>query len=109
MVYSHGLFMMSSNRWDSLSKTFSRPLGLSIFDDDDDDDSSVMIRISHRIGSPQSLHIRVRTAHSLSPKQRRTILAQVAGMLRLCDEDEALVRGFPNMVKAISLRRQCLK
>ncbi|XP_038709604.1 uncharacterized protein LOC120004348 isoform X2 [Tripterygium wilfordii] len=110
-VCSHGLFMMPPNHWDPLSKTFSRPLRFSLYDDDeDDDDSSVMVRISHPIDSPHSLHVRVRIAGSLSPKQQQTIMAQVARMLRLSDVDETAAREFRSKVKTVSsTETDCLK
>lgn len=69
-VCSHGLFMMAPNRWDPLTRTFSRPLRLNA-DLDGDASSSVMVRISHQ---SCSLQIRVYGDSALSPEQERSLL-----------------------------------
>lgn len=69
-VCSHGLFMMAPNRWDPLTRTFSRPLRLST-DLDGEPSSSVMVHISHQ---SCFLQIRVYGYTALPPEHERSLL-----------------------------------
>ncbi|KAK4846613.1 hypothetical protein QYF36_019856 [Acer negundo] len=103
-VCSHGLFMMSPNHWDPLSRSLSRPLHLSDGIDDNghasSSSSSVMVRIFHPQETPNSLHVKVYNTGSvsLSSKEQETLLGQVARMLRLSETDEMNVREFERIV-----------
>ncbi|KAK4803806.1 hypothetical protein SAY86_003623 [Trapa natans] len=96
-VCSHGLFMMAPNRWDSVTRTFSRPLRLSNdLDGEGEPSSSVMVRISH---DSSFLQIRVYGNSALSREHEKSLLHQVRRMLRLMENDEKDVRGFQEMCK----------
>ncbi|EEF43001.1 conserved hypothetical protein [Ricinus communis] len=92
-VCSHGLFMLSPNHWDPLSRTFSRPLRLN-----DDTDNSLMVSISQHLS--KSLLVRVYGNRSLSPKHQESLLVQIVRMLRLSDMDEFNAREFRKIVSA---------
>ncbi|KAK9213697.1 hypothetical protein WN944_005682 [Citrus x changshan-huyou] len=64
-VCSHGLFMMSPNRWDPLSRSLSRPLHLSnSLDNTNIPSVSVAVTIYQPPQDPHSLHIDVRNSAS---------------------------------------------
>lgn len=74
-VCSHGMFMMSPNHWDPLTKTLLRPLRISDSDDIDDhkSSSSVLVRISH----PQPAHsllLHVFGTRPLSPRHQQQLI-----------------------------------
>ncbi|OAY46645.1 uncharacterized protein LOC110618294 isoform X4 [Manihot esculenta] len=94
-ICSHGLFMMSPNHWDSLSRTFSRPLRLN------HPPHSLMVSISHPSDLPHSLLVRVHGVRSLSSLDRASLLGQVVRMLRLSDTDEWNVREFRKIAAAL--------
>ncbi|PKI74948.1 hypothetical protein CRG98_004720 [Punica granatum] len=92
-VCSHGLFMMAPNRWDPLTRTFSRPLRL-IADLEGDASLSVMVRISHH---SRALQVLVYGHSALSPEHESSLMHQVRRMLRLTENDESNMRGFRKM------------
>lgn len=107
-VCSHGLFMMPPNYWHSPSKTFLRPLRLSLFHDyanDDADDhhhdhhasTSHLVSISHSQDDAQSLCIRVFGTRCLSSSQQEVLLDQVKRMLRLSADETMKVKGFQDI------------
>ena len=76
-VCSHGLFMMAPNRWDPLTRTFSRPLRLALNHLDESDDDSVIVTISQpspSTSSSSSLHVQVHGVKSLPPEQEQAVL-----------------------------------
>ncbi|KAK3182897.1 hypothetical protein Dsin_030183 [Dipteronia sinensis] len=77
-VCSHGLFMMSPNHWDPLSRSFWRPLHLSLDDNGHAPPPSVMVRIFHPQETPNPLHVKVYNTGSvsLSSKEQDTLLGQ---------------------------------
>ncbi|KAL3538425.1 hypothetical protein ACH5RR_001791 [Cinchona calisaya] len=94
-VCSHGLFMMAPNYWDPKSKTFQRPLRLSLNLDDPDYERSVTVKISQPCHSYQPLlQLQVLGIDSLSSQQQHSLLNQVRRMLRLSEEDNRNVRDF---------------
>ncbi|KAH9750127.1 ENDO3c domain-containing protein [Citrus sinensis] len=107
-VCSHGLFMMSPNRWDPLSRSLSRPLHLSnSLDNTDIPSVSVDVTICQPQQDPHSLRIEVRnsasgSAPSLSQEQQDALLAQVKRMLRLSEADERNVREFKRIVRQVA-------
>ncbi|KAK2662185.1 hypothetical protein Ddye_000759 [Dipteronia dyeriana] len=111
-VCSHGLFMMSPNHWDPLSRSFSRPLHLSLDDNGHaPPSSSVMVRIFHPQETPNALHVKVYNTGSvsLSSKEQETLLGQVARMLRLSDSDERNAREFERIVSQESEESDYMK
>ncbi|KAK3199954.1 hypothetical protein Dsin_023369 [Dipteronia sinensis] len=110
-VCSHGLFMMSPNHWDPLSRSFSRPLHLSLDDNGHAPPSSVMVRIFHPQETPNSLHDKVYNTGSisLSSKEQDTLLGQVARMLRLSETDERNAREFEMIVSEESKENDYMK
>lgn len=107
-VCSHGLFMMPPNYWHSPSKTFLRPLRLSLFHDyanDDADDhhhdhhasTSHLVSICHSQDDAQSLCIRVFGTRCLSSSQQEVLLDQVKRMLRLSADETMKVKGFQDI------------
>ncbi|KAJ9128499.1 hypothetical protein P3X46_034949, partial [Hevea brasiliensis] len=94
-ICSHGFFMMSPNHWDSLSRTFSRPLHLH------HPFHSLMVSLSHPSDLPHSLLVRVHGVRSLSPEHRASIVGQVVRMLRLSDMDEWNAREFRKIAAAL--------
>ncbi|KAL5566250.1 hypothetical protein UlMin_029414 [Ulmus minor] len=93
-VCSHGLFAMAPNRWDPLSKTFSRPLQLTLHHDRQTS-KSVMVRISQPQEQRHCLHIRVLAETGfLDPEHEQELLAQVSRMLRLSETDERIAGEF---------------
>ncbi|KAK1318814.1 hypothetical protein QJS10_CPB04g00334 [Acorus calamus] len=91
-VCSHGLFMMSPNKWDPLSRTLSRPLRLP-------PDSSSTVHVTLSLPPPPSEHhllVSVDAVHArpLSDLDRHSILAQVSRMLRISDYEDRAMRGF---------------
>ncbi|KAJ6389595.1 hypothetical protein OIU77_027839 [Salix suchowensis] len=106
-VCSHGLFMMSPNHWDPLSRTFSRPLRLSLSDSDPQvstPTTSLFVSISHL---PRSLSVRVYGTRRLSPKHQESLVAQVVRMLRLSETDERNAREFRKMAEAAATEENC--
>lgn len=115
-VCSHGLFMMSPNRWDPLSRSLSRPLHLSNSLDNGNSDThissvSVAVTIYQPQQDPHSLHIEVHNSGSgsapslslsLSREQQDALLAQVRRMLRLSEADERNVRDFKRIVHRVA-------
>lgn len=71
-VCSHGLFMMSPNQWNHVSKTLNRPLRVD--PDDDGGNSSLSVQISHPSDSPASLAVRVFGTDYLSPRHQQSLL-----------------------------------
>ncbi|KAF8019238.1 hypothetical protein BT93_G0041 [Corymbia citriodora subsp. variegata] len=106
-VCSHGLFMMSPNRWDPLSLSLSRPLRLPP-DVADDGGVPVVVRISHPPRFP-SLRLLVRGVSALSLSQHRSLLRQVRRMLRLSDEDERKAKEFERMCGAMREAPDCVR
>ncbi|KAG5248592.1 DNA-3-methyladenine glycosylase [Salix suchowensis] len=94
---SHGLFMMSPNHWDPLSRTFSRPLRLSLSDSDPQvstPTTSLFVSISH-------------LPRSLSVRHQEALVAQVVRMLRLSETDERNAREFRKMAEAAATEENC--
>ncbi|KAJ6696338.1 DNA GLYCOSYLASE-RELATED [Salix koriyanagi] len=109
-VCSHGLFMMSPNHWDPLSRTFSRPLRLSLSDSDPQvstPTTSLFVSISHLPHLPRSLSVRVYGTRRLSPKHQEALVAQVVRMLRLSETDERNAREFRKMAEAAATEENC--
>ncbi|KAK3182982.1 hypothetical protein Dsin_030268 [Dipteronia sinensis] len=99
-VCSHGLFMMSPNHWDPLSRSFWRPLHLSLDENGHAPPPSVMVRIFHPQETPNLLHVKVYNTGSvsLSSKEQDNLLGQVARMLRFSETDERNAREFEMIV-----------
>uniref|UniRef100_A0A6N2NHQ2 HhH-GPD domain-containing protein n=1 Tax=Salix viminalis TaxID=40686 RepID=A0A6N2NHQ2_SALVM len=100
---------MSPNHWDPLSRTFSRPLRLSLSDSDSDPQlstptTSLFVSISHL---PRSLRVRVYGTRRLSPKHQESLVAQVVRMLRLSETDERNAREFRKMAEAAATEENC--
>ncbi|KAL5856379.1 hypothetical protein ACOSQ3_003837 [Xanthoceras sorbifolium] len=111
-VCSHGLFMMSPNHWDPLSRTLSRPLHLCLDDNGHaSSSSSVMVRIFQPQETSHSLHVRIFNtgSGSLSSKEKETLVGQVARMLRLSETDERNVREFERIVAEESKENDYMK
>ncbi|ERN14505.1 uncharacterized protein LOC18442764 isoform X1 [Amborella trichopoda] len=90
-VCSHGFFMMAPNLWFSSSQTLQRPLRLT-------DRSSVPVRITQlSLSSQKSLQILVLGASKLYQHDQQYLLAQVARMLRISEEDDLKVNKFHEM------------
>ncbi|CAK7357240.1 unnamed protein product [Dovyalis caffra] len=115
-VCSHGLFMMSPNQWDPLSRTFSRPLRLSLSDSHPHDSTattcSLSVSISHPPHLPRSLLVRVYGTPCLSPEHRESLVGQVVRMLRLSETDERNAREFRKVAEAAAAEEEnysCLR
>ncbi|KAM0039977.1 putative DNA glycosylase [Helianthus debilis subsp. tardiflorus] len=92
-VCSHGFFMTAPNHWDTLSKTFQRPLHLF-----HSHQPPLTVQISQ---PPEADHLLLRVFHSggedLSPAHEQSLTEQVRRMLRLSDAEEKKVRAFQDV------------
>ncbi|KAK6945678.1 hypothetical protein RJ641_013222 [Dillenia turbinata] len=96
-VCSSGLFMMSPNHWDPLSKSLLRPLRLHL-----DSSDSLLVRISQP--NQTSLRLKVYGTHSLSLSQIQALQAQVRRMLRLSKAEEKRLKEFHEIHEDSRLR-----
>nr|GMC52807.1 DNA-3-methyladenine glycosylase [Ipomoea batatas] len=83
---NHGFFMMAPNHWDTLTKTFTRPLRLTT-------SLSVTVSVS-KPPTQNQLLLKIHHATLLSPEDQHAIKAQVARMFRLSVVDENAIQEF---------------
>ncbi|XP_019179067.1 PREDICTED: uncharacterized protein LOC109174250 [Ipomoea nil] len=86
-VCNHGFFMMAPNHWDTLTKTFTRPLRLTT-------SLSLIVSVSQPPTQNQHLLLKIHHATLLSPQDQHAIKAQVARMFRLSVGDENAIQEF---------------
>ncbi|KAK5794222.1 hypothetical protein PVK06_035436 [Gossypium arboreum] len=95
-ICSHGLFMLASNHWDPISRSFSRSLHLT----------SPPLTVTVRISQPPTsfsptLYLCVYSVSSLSPPHCHSLLNQVSRMLRLLESEENKVKEFRSIVETL--------
>ncbi|XP_031256362.1 uncharacterized protein LOC116114365 [Pistacia vera] len=101
-VCSHGLFMLSPNHWDPLTKSLTRPLHL-IVHSNSPRSPSITVIISQAHQDPHSLRIKLHKtpSGSLSKHQQDALVRQVVRMLRLSESDERNMREFKRVASEV--------
>ncbi|XP_031265368.1 uncharacterized protein LOC116123776 [Pistacia vera] len=101
-VCSHGLFMLSPNHWDPLTKSLTRPLHL-IVHSNSPRSPSITVIISQPHQDPHSLRIKLHKtpSGSLSKHQQDALVRQVVRMLRLSESDERNMREFKRVASEV--------
>lgn len=100
-VCSHGLFMLSPNHWNPLTKSLTRPLHLTVHSNSPP--PSITVTISQPHQDPHSLRIKLHKtpSASLSNHQQDALVRQVVRMLRLSESDERNVREFKRVASEV--------
>ncbi|KAJ0028742.1 hypothetical protein Pint_36574 [Pistacia integerrima] len=101
-VCSHGLFMLSPNHWDPLTKSLTRPLHL-IVHSNSPRSPSITVIISQPHQDAHSLRIKLHKtpSGSLSKHQQDALVRQVVRMLRLSESDERNMREFKRVASEV--------